>query len=255
MPVIAANAKEVQAILSGSESFDVAIIDDTLSDMDGVTLADNIKERLGDKAPPIILLYDLGMRVDPGHNLAATIAKPVKSSQLLSTISSIIPSEEGASIKKEIVTTDEQALGATIARLKVELPQHTLRILVAEDNSVNQKVIISMLKSLGYRADLAASGIEVLEALGRQPYDLIFMDVQMPVMDGLEATRKIRSRFSQFGPKSKKLEPIIIALTAHALKGDKERCIEAGMNDYISKPVKLGDLRAIIEFYKIKKKI
>jgi PAS domain S-box-containing protein len=109
------------------------------------------------------------------------------------------------------------------------------RLLLAEDNPVNQKVALMMLKKLGIKADVAASGLEVLDALERQPYDVILMDVQMPDMDGLETTRAIRKRWPSCAPR-------IIAMTAHCLDGDKERCLEAGMDDYIGKPVKMEEL-------------
>ena len=115
----------------------------------------------------------------------------------------------------------------------------TMRILMVEDNAINQKVANKMLKRLGYRADLAANGLEALEALKLRHYDLILMDVQMPDMDGLEATKRIRAMPIN--------QPYIIAMTAHALKGDRETCMAAGMNDYISKPVKLEELKAALE--------
>jgi len=115
----------------------------------------------------------------------------------------------------------------------------TMRILLVEDNAVNQKVANKMLKRLGYRADLAANGLEALEALKLRHYDLILMDVQMPEMDGLEATKRIRAMPIN--------QPYIIAMTAHAIKGDRETCMAAGMNDYISKPVKLEELKAALE--------
>jgi CheY-like chemotaxis protein len=113
-----------------------------------------------------------------------------------------------------------------------------LRLLLAEDNPVNQKVALQMLKKIGYRADVAANGREVLKALETQRYDIVFMDVQMPEMDGFEATRIIRNRFRAED------QPRIIALTAHALKGDRERCLKAGMDDYIAKPIQLEELRS-----------
>jgi CheY-like chemotaxis protein len=117
-------------------------------------------------------------------------------------------------------------------------PQRPLRILVAEDNIINQKVIKKMLHKLGYRADVAANGLEVLAALDRQDYDVILMDIQMPEMDGLDAARKIRE--------TRPTWPKIIAITAFAMEGDKEKCIESGMDGYISKPVNLEELRAIL---------
>jgi CheY-like chemotaxis protein len=119
--------------------------------------------------------------------------------------------------------------------------QMPLRVLMAEDNVVNQRVALRMLEKLGYRADLAANGIEVLEALLRQSYDVVLMDVHMPEMDGLEATREICSRW----PKDRR--PRIIAMTANAMQGDREECIAAGMDDYISKPVQRTDLKAALE--------
>lgn len=116
-----------------------------------------------------------------------------------------------------------------------------LSILLAEDNTVNQKVTQKMLKKLGFRADVAAKGVEVLQALERQPYDVVLMDVQMPEMDGLEATKAIRQKCSE-GPK-------IIAMTASALKGDREMCLDAGMDDYICKPVRIQDLARVLKKY------
>ena len=113
-----------------------------------------------------------------------------------------------------------------------------LRILLAEDNAVNQMVALRMLERLGYQADTAANGKEVLAALKSRSYDIVLMDVQMPEMDGLEAARLIRSE--------KVDQPYIIAMTAHAMKGDREVCLEAGMNDYVSKPVRMEELRAAI---------
>jgi CheY-like chemotaxis protein len=115
-----------------------------------------------------------------------------------------------------------------------------LKILVAEDNPSNQRVIAQMLNRLGYRADMAANGIEVLQALERQPYDLVFMDVKMPEMDGITATREIRQRWPKNGPK-------IIAITAYALDGDREKCLEVGMDDYLAKPVQRSELALVLK--------
>jgi len=113
---------------------------------------------------------------------------------------------------------------------------HPLRILLAEDNAVNQKLALKLLSQMGYRADVAGNGLEAIEAIERQKYDVVLMDVQMPEMDGLEASRQICSRW----PRGKR--PRIVAMTANAMQGDRERCLEAGMDDYVSKPVRVGEL-------------
>ena len=116
------------------------------------------------------------------------------------------------------------------------------KILLAEDNVVNQKLAMRLLQQMGYRADLASNGIEAIEAIERQPYDVVLMDVQMPEMDGLEASR----RLGQLRPDPAQ-RPWIIALTANAMQGDREMCLAAGMDDYISKPIKRAELLAAIE--------
>lgn len=115
--------------------------------------------------------------------------------------------------------------------------------MLAEDNIVNQKVALRMLNNLGYAADVVMDGEEVLDALNRQVYDLILMDVQMPKLDGIETTRCIYNRFAEGD------RPIIIALTAHAMQEERDRCLEAGMNNHLSKPVRLEELQTILEYY------
>ena len=127
---------------------------------------------------------------------------------------------------------------------RVNPEKKSLRILVAEDNPSNQKVLVEMLKRLGYKPDAVADGREVLQALKRQDYDLVLMDVRMPEMDGITAAREIRKIWPENGPK-------IIAITAYALEGDREKCLEAGMDDYISKPVQKKELEAILMKYSV----
>ena len=119
--------------------------------------------------------------------------------------------------------------------------RHPLHILLAEDNVVNQKLALRLLSQMGYRADVAANGLEVIQSLERQPYDLVLMDVQMPEMDGLEATRRLRLDL----PASR--QPRIIAMTANAMQGDLETCLAAGMDDYIAKPIRVHELAAALE--------
>ncbi len=139
-----------------------------------------------------------------------------------------IPGKQMDSVKN-VKATDYENLSA----------QKPLAILVAEDNPSNQKVLVEMLKRLGYRADAVADGVEVLQALQIRPYDLIFMDIRMPEMDGLTATKEIRKLRPENGPK-------IVAITAFAMDGDKEICLEAGADEYIAKPVKVDDLAALL---------
>jgi CheY-like chemotaxis protein len=114
--------------------------------------------------------------------------------------------------------------------------RHPLRILLAEDNAVNQKLALRILQQMGYRADVASNGIEAVESVGRQPYDVVLMDVQMPDMDGLEAARRICEQWQAAR------RPRIIAMTANAMQGDREQCLDAGMDDYLTKPIRVERL-------------
>lgn len=146
------------------------------------------------------------------------------------TISTYVPDNPPKKAKPSVLYLSEAKAGKD------------LRILLAEDNLVNQRMALLMLKKLGYKADPVADGQEVLQALERQPYDIILMDVQMPEMNGIEATKEIRKRWPDGGPK-------IIAITAHALKGDRERCLESGMDEYVSKPMQIGELAKVLKRY------
>jgi CheY-like chemotaxis protein len=178
----------------------------------------------------IILLIPFGLSKVQNPLLAGVLTKPVKPLRLHKLLVDLLsPPANGQTGKK------------TSQRPLVEDRIHSLRILLAEDNPVNQKVAIGMLQSLGYKADVATNGIEVLQALERQHYDVVLMDVQMPEMDGYEATCCIRKR------KPSEKQPWIIAMTAYALEGDKEECFKAGMNEYIRKPIKITELQEALD--------
>jgi CheY-like chemotaxis protein len=166
----------------------------------------------------------------PPDIFKAILTKPFKPAKLFNALCEVLENE------------DEFDSDEAFEIDKICVPQ---RILLAEDNASSQRVMLEMLNRLGYRADAVVNGQEVLEALERQPYDIIFMDVKMPVMTGIEAARKIRERWPENGPK-------IIAVTAYALLGDREKCLDAGMDGYISKPVKKEDLAEALEKYWLK---
>ncbi len=208
-PVVsAAEAREL-----AKNSFDVAILDMQVPGADD--LIESIQEKV-----PVISISPLGHR-GAGR---ISLAKPVKLSRLRAALQDVLLPRK---IRAKTI------LGSRIC-------QNDLRILLAEDNPVNQKVALLMLKRLGYRADVAANGREVLQALKQQKYDLVLMDVQMPEMDGLEAARVIKDMAVE-------RRPIILAMTAYALEGDREKCLNAGMDGYISKPVQVEELKTALE--------
>lgn len=220
-------------ILKRISTIDTAIVDMQMPEMDGLMLAKSIKELDGYKKMPLILLSSLGHQEnkEDKKTFSAQLSKPVRPSLLFETLLSLFANRPVVVRENQQFVSDiDQKMGTN----------HPLRILLADDNTVNQKVATRMLEKIGYRADLAANGIEVLQAIERQPYDLIFMDVQMPEMDGLEATRQIRRLIPA------ERMPKIIAMTAHALQGDRERFMAEGMDDYLSKPIQIAELiRAI----------
>ena len=219
--------------LDAGEEFDIVLLDRQMPQMNGLTLAAQLRKHSAGANLPLVLLSPLRNLTTHSKTVdfAALLTKPVKQSHLLDVLVEILigqtPSAQWMPPPSDF--------DATLAQ---RLP---LRVLLAEDNVVNQKVAQHTLARLGYRVDIAANGLEVLLALHRQPYDVILMDVQMPEMDGLEATRII---CAQWPPEQR---PYIIALTAHALTGDEQKCLAAGMDAYISKPIQLGKLVAALE--------
>jgi two-component system sensor histidine kinase/response regulator len=223
---------EALAVLNSDDSFDFAILDMQMPDMDGVMLARAIRQIPSFSELPLVLLTSLGQQDPSGEEklFAACLSKPAKPVVIADTLA-------------HLQTRSQKAPGpspATISPESDSTVQQSERVLLAEDNSVNQKVALHMLTRLGYRADLAADGQEVLQAVARQPYDIILMDVHMPEMDGLEATRRLRENPPEGG------RPWIIALTAGVMESDREGCLDAGMDDFITKPIKLAELAAAL---------
>ncbi|MDX1438819.1 MAG: response regulator, partial [Rubricoccaceae bacterium] len=297
-------------------TYDFALLDMQMPEMDGMMLAEGLRARDTVKDSPLIMLSSVGSRVRAGGLLDAALTKPVRQAQLFEVLSNAAvtqdrlrhgpdwnppteptsepsPSQSAEPQKpaeppQEISRDSHQEVTPAATRLatkptpsrsvsgQVEEPQShakstlpqpesigepkvpqtpvgppasrqtsgsqtSLRILLAEDNAVNQKVAMGILGRLGYKADVAANGLEVLKALELKTYDVILMDVQMPEMDGLEATRHIRQTI----PRERR--PRIVAMTANAMQGDRDRCLEAGMDDYIPKPVRHEDLAAALD--------
>ena len=208
------------------EAFDVALIDYQMPEMDGIALLKQIRTLRGPESLPAVLISSIGYD-SPGRELfSAALMKPVRASHLYETLVGILSSGR--------IPSSEPVAGPLFdPDMATRLP---LRILLAEDHSSNQKLALLTLGRLGYRADVAANGLEVLSALERQSYDVILMDMQMPEMDGLEATRRVRKN------RPKESSPRIIAMTANVTKEDRLACFEAGMNDYLSKPIRVNEL-------------
>jgi PAS domain S-box-containing protein len=232
--------QRLAAAVDRGQPHDLAVLDLRMPDIDGFELSQRIKADPKIANVPLVLMTSFGQRGDSTlareAGVAAYLTKPVRQSQLFECLRSVVRE-----------TSEQIKVGAEprqiVTRHSIEEKKFVSNklILLAEDNIVNQKVALRQLSNLGYRADAVADGKEALEALERIPYDLVLMDCQMPEMDGYEATAEIRRREG-----SLKRTPII-AMTAHALEGDREKCIASGMDDYVSKPVKPEDLGAILK--------
>ena len=236
IPTSVESGPDALQILKTNAVFDLAILDYQMPDIDGITLAEEIRKISGRQLLPCILLSSHGFR-EKNMNLpqfAATLTKPIKFSHLHNALITVLKKNNPVVKKRRDISA--MNFDSSIGK------QYPLRILLAEDNKVNQKVALRFLEKIGYKADIAFNGIEVLEALKRQPYDIILMDVQMPEMDGEQATIAIRKNYPL------RLQPRIVAMTANAMKSDREKYLAAGMDDYIVKPFKIEELvRALIE--------
>jgi signal transduction histidine kinase/DNA-binding response OmpR family regulator len=226
---VAASAEEALAWIRDGQHFDIALVDVELSGMSGTALAGEIRKTPDRSALPLIGLTTPGLREELQSEIfAASLAKPIKASRLYDAMIDAL----------EKTVRPARAPAAPSGERLAD--RHPLRVLVAEDNGVNQKVALAMLRHLGYRADLAADGVEAVEAVRRVPYDVVFMDLQMPELDGIDATRQIIAEH----PPGRR--PRIVALTANAFDEDREHCIAAGMDDYVSKPLKTETLEAAL---------
>ena len=233
LPSATASGIEAMDLVRHGDPFDLAILDMSMPEMDGLELARQIRSYRSAERLPLIMLTSLSQRPDTDAmneiQFSAFLNKPIKAGHLLEAFKSALGVE--SMVDKPFAPIQFDA----------SLAQHNpLRILIAEDNVINQKVVQRLLQKFGYRSDVVSNGIEVLNALERQHYDLILMDLHMPEMDGLEASRNIQQRFPP------EQQPGIVAMTANVLPGDREACSAAGMQDFLAKPINLDHLYRIL---------
>jgi signal transduction histidine kinase/HPt (histidine-containing phosphotransfer) domain-containing protein/BarA-like signal transduction histidine kinase len=231
----AANSRDALAMLAQGNLYDAVILDMQLPDKDGVALTEEVRKQPAGRYVPLLALSFNRPGGDDGHPLPVSVSiavhKPIHPRQLLDVL-----------CRAMSVQIQRKKRAPTLPTLDPDLARRLpLRLLLADDNPINQKVGLSVLHKLGYRADLASNGLEVIKALEQKAYDVLFLDVQMPEMDGLEAARQICQRWTE------DRRPRIIAMTGNALVGDREKCLQAGMDDYISKPIRVGELQSALE--------
>ncbi|MCC6457157.1 MAG: response regulator [Caldilineaceae bacterium] len=264
-PTLAASGAEALALVRGQARFDIVVIDMQMPGMSGLTLAKELRKLVAEL--PIVMtsalgvpmyaaadnryLRDLPIVMSPTGGATAQseavrqlgvnsiLFKPMKPSVLRATLLEQFETAppSGTTGSQDDPSQSSESIDPDMGRC------HPLRILLAEDNLTNQKVALRMLMRLGYEADVAVNGLEAVKALHRQHYDIILMDVQMPEMDGLEATRRIRME------RAASAQPYIIAMTAAVMQLDREKCLEAGMNDFLAKPTRLEELAQALKRY------
>jgi signal transduction histidine kinase/DNA-binding response OmpR family regulator/tetratricopeptide (TPR) repeat protein len=231
LPRAASTPAEALEWVRRGDAFDVAILDRQMPEMDGVMLAAELRKLRDAGALSLVMVSSLGKgEAEETKQFAAYLVKPVRASQLYNALLGIVG---GRAVEAKAA----QAAPQFDAEMGKRRP---LRILLAEDNAVNQKLALRLLERMGYRADVAATGLEAVCAVERQPYDVVLMDLQMPEMDGLEATREICARWAPGD------RPRIVAMTASAMREDRESCLEAGMDDYLAKPIRVEELVAAL---------
>jgi signal transduction histidine kinase/CheY-like chemotaxis protein len=237
---------------ASNEPYDLALLDFQMPEMDGVMLAREIREDPAIGGTRLVMMSSAGERSDvdcEATSLDCWLTKPVKQARLYEALTSLVPNGSDATHGME--GKDGAASGAarmaplnghaaTVPARPLEELRKKIRVLVAEDNVVNQKLALLQLKKLGFSGDAVGNGLEAIEALRHVPYQVVLMDCQMPEMDGYAATAELRRR------QSGERRTVIIAMTAHALEGDREKCLAAGMDDYIRKPVKIEELETVI---------
>ncbi len=239
-PKAAATAREALDWIHRGEAFDLGILDMQIPEIDGFHFAEVIRKRI--EGLPLIMLTSLGMRDRqvPADLFIGRLNKPIKVAQLFEVLTSAFTVQPALTVKR---APSRPPLDAQMAE------KHPISILLAEDNLINQQVVKLMLSKLGYKIEVVSNGLQALEAVKQNHFDLVLMDVQMPEMDGEEATRHIRSEMPQ------KHQPYIVALTADALEGRREFYLEIGMDDYLSKPMSIDSLVKTIEHYSAVKEL
>jgi two-component system, sensor histidine kinase and response regulator len=223
--------KELKNAFERGNAYQILLLDMQMPGLQGFDVAEKIKDTPWGKNLRTLILTSVGQKGDPGRckdlGISAYLLKPVKQSELLDAVLMALGHE----------ISDQ---GRVITRFTIEEARRRLNVLLAEDNSINQTLAVRMLEKRGYRVHVAPNGKDALRSFDQEKFDLILMDIQMPEMDGFEATRLIREL-------NRGKDVPIIAMTAHAMKGDRERCLAAGMDDYVAKPIKAEELFGAID--------
>ena len=261
--------EELRLAVDNKDPYEIAIIDMQMPGINGETLGQKIKQDPDLKNIIMVMMTSMGQRGDAKRleeiGFAAYLIKPIKQSKLYDCLAMVTGMQKEAAKKRPVEIVTRHSLS--------EDQKRKIRILLAEDNIINQKVVLNILKKIGYSVDAVANGKEAVKALDMIPYDIVLMDCQMPEMDGYEATREIRKIEDRRQKKEDRMQEKqillrneqpatsnqqqtssipIVAMTAHAMKGDRERCLKAGMDDYLSKPVKSQELSDVLEKWIVK---